>query len=191
VLASQENFLKAKNGRYVVGDLEDDNDQLLMLTKEEMERKLRESNSRLRGLEEKVDSNGMSYEDLRRLQRRQAEEIEELRRLMANRAAEPVQVVVPRSVPATEPMRRRAAARPAAAPQPVVEKPVEKPVKVETPKVTPRVEEPPPNEEPPPEPEEDSIAVFFSPRHNPCLDPIGLRNGIEVLVPRYSGGYSY
>lgn len=156
-----------------------------------MERKLRESNARLRGLEERVD--GMSYEELRRLQRKQAEEIEELRRLMANRPTETVQVVVPRSIPATEPVRRRAtAARPAAAapltlplehkkPDPVqiVEPPkVEK--QVESPKVAPRVVESPTPEEP----VEQTVAVYFSPKHNPCLVRLGLRNGVEVLVPK-------
>ena len=56
---TQKTFLENKGRRFLVGELEDDND--VLLSKDEIDRRLRESISRIGGLEKRVSIGSPLY----------------------------------------------------------------------------------------------------------------------------------
>jgi hypothetical protein len=194
--------------KLIVGDLESDNDDRIM-SREELERKLRASYDRIKGLEEKVDTSELSHEDLKRLQRRQAEEINELRRLLQERSNNNgtptfiIQNTTPAPIVQHVPVPQRRIKRTVRSPQeepPVVEPPapIESPqplpVKKPEPAVIVPIEKPKPKPTPVIEPKvipkpkpvvndyPRLAKIYFSPILNPGLLQFDLQDGVEISI---------
>lgn len=80
---AQFNLLKenSRGPKYIIGELEDDNDDKL-LSRHEWEMKLRASNSKIQGLEDKLGHSQLTVEEMKRLIDQQRYEIEELKKKM-------------------------------------------------------------------------------------------------------------
>lgn len=90
--------MQIHKSKFIVGELEDDDDE----HQRELERKIKLSNQRLREVEGKLEESNCTVDQLRKLQRTQAEELEELRRLIRELNREPKPVI---QQPVPEPVR--------------------------------------------------------------------------------------
>lgn len=148
----------------------------------------------------------MSQEDLKRLQRRQAEEINELRRLLQerNNNSTPtfiIQNTTPTPVIQQAPRRIKKVARSPSPQEPVIQpieapKPAEKYVQISKPEPEPiavPIDSPKPAAVKAPKPQTKISApivndvprltkVYFSPILNPGLLQFGLKDGIEISI---------
>lgn len=156
-----------------------------------------------------MDHSELSQEDLKRLQRRQAEEINELRRLLQERSNNNtptfiIQNTTPTPVIQQAPRRIKRTVRSPPAQEPILQpieapKPVEKPVEITKPEpVIVPIENPKPRPEPKvvpkptPQPKvvvqpivEDQprlMKIYFSPNLNPGLLQFGLKDGVEISI---------